>query len=67
MNYKKAAPLLFCAAVDDHPEVRKLKDATLIEELIKTKAVATLLKFNIDAGSADVDIIEFAIATRMLE
>lgn len=67
MNYKKAAPLLFCAAVDDHPDLKKLKDTTFIEELIKAKSVVSLLKLNIDTGAPDVDVIEYAIATRMIE
>ena len=40
---------------------------SFIEELLKTKSILTLLKQKIDEGSAEVDIMDYAIATKMLE
>ena len=40
---------------------------SFIEELLKTKSILTLLKQKIDEGAADVDIMDYAIATKMLE
>lgn len=40
---------------------------SFIEELIKTKSVMKLMKEKLEAGAADVDIIEYALATKMLE
>ena len=40
---------------------------SFIEELLKTKAILTLLNQKLESGAAEVDIIEYSIATKMLE
>ena len=40
---------------------------SFIEELLKTKSILTLLNQKLQSGAADVDIIEYSIATKMLE
>jgi hypothetical protein len=40
---------------------------SFIEELLKTKSILTLLNNKLQDGSADVDLIEYSIATKMLE
>jgi hypothetical protein len=40
---------------------------SFIEELLKTKSILTLLNQKIAEGSADVDIMEYAIASKMME
>ena len=44
-----------------------MRDLSFIEELLKTKSVLTLLDKKIDEAAADVDIIEYSIAVKMLE
>lgn len=40
---------------------------SFIEELLKTKTILTLLNNKLIEGAADIDIIEYSIATKMLE
>ena len=40
---------------------------SFIEELLKTKSILTLLNDKIQAGAADVDVMDYSIATAMLE
>ena len=44
-----------------------MRDMSFIEELIKTKTILSLLNNKLNDGAADIDIIEYSIATKMLE
>jgi hypothetical protein len=44
-----------------------MRDMSFIEELLKTKSILTLLNNKLTEGAADIDIIEYSIATKMLE
>ena len=44
-----------------------MRDMSFIEELLKTKATLTLLNEKVDSGAADIDVIEYSIAVKMLE
>ena len=66
-NFKRAAPILFCSAIEDVPELKTIRDMSFIEELLKTKSIMKLMKDKLDAGAADVDIVEYSLATKMLE
>ena len=44
-----------------------MRDMSFIEELLKTKATLTLLNEKIDSGAADIDVVEYSIAVKMLE
>lgn len=66
-NFKKAAPILFCHAIDNVEALRQIKDMAMIEELLKAKSVMRLMRDKVHKGDADVDIVEYSIATKMLE
>ncbi len=66
-NFKKAAPIMFCVAIEEDQNLRQMRDMSFIEELLKTKAILTLLNNKLTEGAADIDIIEFSLATKMLE
>lgn len=66
-NFKKAAPIMFCLAVEEDQNLKIARDMSFIEELLKTKSILTLLNNKIQEGAADVDVMEYAIATKMLE
>jgi hypothetical protein len=66
-NFKKAAPIMFCVSIEEDPALRQMRDMSFIEELLKTKSILTLLNEKLQANAADVDIIEYSIATKMLE
>jgi hypothetical protein len=44
-----------------------MRDMSFIEELLKTKSILTLLDQKLKDGKADIDIVEYSIATKMLE
>ena len=44
-----------------------MRDISFIEELLKTKSILTLLNGKLKEGAADIDIVEYSIATKMLE
>lgn len=66
-NFKKAAPILFCSAIEHDTELKQLRDMSFIEELLKTKSIMRLMKEKVAKGDANVDIVEYSLATKMLE
>lgn len=66
-NFKKAAPIMFCVAVEGDEGLKQMRDMSFIEELLKTKSILQLLNEKLESNAADVDIIEYSIATKMLE
>jgi len=66
-NFKKAAPIMFCVSIEEDQNLRQMRDMSFIEELLKTKSILTLLSQKLESGAADIDIIEYSIATKMLE
>ena len=66
-NFKKAAPIMFCLSVEDDQNLKIARDMSFIEELLKTKSILTLLNQKIAEGSNEVDIMEYAIASKMME
>ena len=66
-NFKKAAPILLCTAIEHLPEVKQIRDISFIEELLKTKSIMRLMRDKVQKGDTDVDIVEYALATKVLE
>lgn len=58
---------MFCVSVELDNNLRQMRDMSFIEELLKTKSILTLLNNKLTEGAADIDIIEYSIATKMLE
>lgn len=67
LNFKKAAPMLFCALMEHNEGVKSVRDMSFMEELLKVKSLSMLIKQKLEGGDADIDLIEFSIATQMLE
>jgi uncharacterized protein (UPF0147 family) len=67
MNFRKAAPILFCTAIEHDINLKQVRDMSFIEELLKTKSIMKLMKDKVEKGEAGVDIVEYALATRTLE
>ena len=57
-NFKKAAPIIFCTAIENDADLRQIRDMSFIEELLKTKSIMKLMKDKISKGDSDVDIVE---------
>jgi hypothetical protein len=66
-NFRKAAPILFCTAIEHDVNLKQVRDMSFIEELLKTKSIMRLMKDKVQKGDADVDIVEYSLATKMLE
>lgn len=58
---------MFCLSVEEDQNLKVARDMSFIEELLKTKSILTLLNNKVQEGSPDVDIMDYAIATKMLE
>lgn len=66
-NFKRAAPIIFCTAIENDSNLKQVRDMSFIEELLKTKSIILLMKDKVEKGDADVDIVEYSLATKMLE
>jgi len=54
-------------AIEEDQNLKIARDMSFIEELLKTKSILTLLDNKIKEGTADIDVMEYAIASKMLE
>jgi hypothetical protein len=66
-NFKKAAPIFFCTAIEHDVNLKQVRDMSFIEELLKTKSIMRLMKDKVEKADSDVDLVEYALATRTLE
>jgi hypothetical protein len=67
LNFKKAAPMLFCALMESNAAVKQVRDMSFMEELLKVKSLMGLMAKKLGSGDANIDIIEYSMATSMLE
>ncbi len=67
LNFKKAAPILFCSAIEHDVNLKQARDMSFIEELLKTKSIMRLMKDKVEKAESEVDIVEYALAIRTLE
>lgn len=67
LNFKKAAPMLFCAAVEHNNDIKQVRDLSFMEELLKVRSMMDLMAKKLGEGDANIDIIEYSMATQMLE
>lgn len=65
-NFKKAAPMLFCAAIEHNNEIKQVRDLSFMEELLKVRSMMGLMTKKLGQGDANIDIIEYSMATQML-
>ena len=47
--------------------LKQMRDMSFIEEILKCKSILKLLQDKLEKGDADVDIVEYSIAIKMLE
>jgi len=67
LNFKKAAPMLFCALMEHNANIKQVRDMSFMEELLKVKSLMGLMSAKLNKGDANIDIIEYSMATSMLE
>ena len=66
MNFKKAAPMLFCAIMENNEQIKQVRDMSFMEELMKVKSLIKLMQAKL-GKQEEIDIIEYSMATSMLE
>ena len=67
MNFKKAAPMLFCAAVEHNADIKQVRDLSFMEELLKVRSMMHIMSTKLKSNDASIDVIEYSMATTMLE
>lgn len=67
LNFKKAAPMMFCAAIESNKDIKSIRDLSFMEELLKVRSMMNIMSKKLGTTDADVDVIEFSMATQMLE
>ena len=67
LNFKKAAPMLFCAAIEHNTDIKQVRDLSFMEELLKVRSMMGVMAQKLGQGDANIDIIEYSMATQMLE
>ena len=67
LNFKKAAPMLFCAAIEHNNDIKSVRDLSFMEELLKVQSMMKVMAKKLESGDSSLDIIEYSMATQMLE
>lgn len=67
LNFKKAAPMLFCASIEHNNDIKQVRDLSFMEELLKVRSMMTVMSKRLNDGDANIDIIEYSMASQMLE
>lgn len=63
LNFRKAAPMLFCALMESNEGIKQVRDISFVEELMKVKSLMGKMVEKINEGDANIDIIEYTTAT----
>jgi hypothetical protein len=58
---------MFCVGIESDEGLKQMRDMSFIEELLKTKSILQLLNEKLEQNAGDIDIIQYSIATKMLE
>jgi len=66
-NFKKAAPMLFCALMESNNQIKQVRDMSFMEELLKVKSLSGLMQKKIQESDASIDVIEYSMAAQQLE
>jgi hypothetical protein len=66
-NFKKAAPMLFCALMEHNNQIKQVRDMSFMEELLKVKSLSGLMQTKLAQPDASIDVIEYSMATQALE
>lgn len=56
-----------CTAIEHDNNLKQVRDMSFIEELLKTKSIMRLMRDKVSKGDTDVDIVEYSLATKVLE
>lgn len=59
--------MLFCAAIEHNNDIKQVRDLSFMEELLKVQSMMRLMHQKLEAGDTQIDVIEYSMATQMLE
>jgi hypothetical protein len=59
--------MLFCGMVEHNSDIKQVRDLSFMEELLKVRSMMGLMANKLATGDASIDIIEYSMATQMLE
>ena len=59
--------MLFCGMVEHNADIKQVRDLSFMEELLKVRSMMGLMANKLGSGDASIDIIEYSMATQMLE
>lgn len=59
--------MLFCALMENNAAIKQIRDMSFMEELLKVRSMMGLMQSKVEKGDASIDIIEYSMATQMLE
>jgi len=59
--------MLFCALMESNAAVKQIRDMSFMEELLKVRGMMSLMQSKVEKGDASIDIIEYSMATQLLE
>jgi hypothetical protein len=67
LNFKKGAPIFFCAMMEGHPQIKQVRDMSFMETLLKVRSIMGLMQAKVESNDARVDVIEWSQACQALE
>jgi hypothetical protein len=53
--------------MEHNSQIKQVRDMSFMEELLKVKSLTTLMKTKLEKSDANIDVIEYSMATSMLE
>jgi hypothetical protein len=59
--------MLFCALMENNQAIKQVRDMSFMEELLKVRSMMGLMAQKVEKNDASIDIIEYSMATQMLE
>ena len=62
LNFRKGAPIFFCAMMEGHPQIKQVRDMSFMETLLKVRSIMGLMQSKVTQGDARVDVIEWSMA-----
>ena len=60
LNFKKGAPIFFCAMMEGHPGIKQVRDMSFMETLLKVRSIMGLMHSKVESNDARVDVIEWS-------
>lgn len=67
LNFRKGAPIFFCAMMEGNPQIKQVRDMSFMETLLKVRSIMGLMQSKVESNDARVDVIQWSLACQALE